>query len=133
MCNTAEHAFKEKSAKLLILLPLRTIYFGTFQCEIPCIFFLVFTFYISFPKNLCSNKYDSVVVVCSLLDTWKQWQRSCFHLLCIVCLNRIQSPNSCLRTKGLVDSVHAKKPCSKDLSFLPVEMVFCYQNCSDLL
>ena len=30
-------AFKEKSAKLLILLPLRTIYFRTFQCETPCI------------------------------------------------------------------------------------------------
>ena len=34
----AEHAFKEKSAKLLILLPLRTIYFRTFQCETPCIY-----------------------------------------------------------------------------------------------
>ena len=34
----AEHAFKEKSAKLLILLPLRTISKRTFQCEIPCIF-----------------------------------------------------------------------------------------------
>ena len=33
---TAEHAFKEKSAKLLILLPLRTISKWTFQCEIPC-------------------------------------------------------------------------------------------------
>ena len=29
-------AFKEKSAKLLILLPLRTIYFRTFQCGTPC-------------------------------------------------------------------------------------------------
>ena len=37
MCNAAEHAFKEKSAKLLILLPLRTIYFRTFQCGTPCI------------------------------------------------------------------------------------------------
>ena len=33
---TTKHAFKEKSAKLLTLLPLRTIYFRTFQCEIPC-------------------------------------------------------------------------------------------------
>ena len=33
----AEHAFKEKSAKLLILLPLRTILKRTFQCETPCI------------------------------------------------------------------------------------------------
>ena len=32
----AEHAFKEKSTKLLILLPLRTIYNRTFQCETPC-------------------------------------------------------------------------------------------------
>ena len=32
----AEHAFKEKSAKLLILLPLRTILKRTFQCETPC-------------------------------------------------------------------------------------------------
>ena len=31
-----EHAFKEKSTKLLILLPLRTIYNCTFQCETPC-------------------------------------------------------------------------------------------------
>ena len=37
MCNAAEHAFKEKSTKLLILLPLRTIYNRTFQCETPCI------------------------------------------------------------------------------------------------
>ena len=34
---TTKHAFKEKSAKLLTLLPLRTIYFRTFQCETPCI------------------------------------------------------------------------------------------------
>ena len=31
-----EHAFKEKSTKSLILLPLRTIYNRTFQCETPC-------------------------------------------------------------------------------------------------
>jgi hypothetical protein len=31
-----EHAFKEKSTKSLILLPLRTIYNHTFQCETPC-------------------------------------------------------------------------------------------------
>ena len=31
-----EHAFEEKSTKLLILLPLRTIYNRTFQCETPC-------------------------------------------------------------------------------------------------
>ena len=33
---TPEHAFKEKSTKLLILLSLRTIYNRTFQCETPC-------------------------------------------------------------------------------------------------
>ena len=33
----AEHAFKEKSAKSLILLPLRTISKRTFQCETPCL------------------------------------------------------------------------------------------------
>ena len=33
----AEHAFKEKSAKSLILLPFRTISKRTFQCETPCI------------------------------------------------------------------------------------------------
>ena len=32
----AEHAFKEKSAKLWILLPLTTIQIRTFQCETPC-------------------------------------------------------------------------------------------------
>ena len=31
-----EQAFKEKSTKLLILLPIRTIYFWTFQFEAPC-------------------------------------------------------------------------------------------------
>ena len=31
-----EHAFKETSTKLLILLPLRIIYNCTFQCETPC-------------------------------------------------------------------------------------------------
>ena len=34
---TPKHAFKEKSTKLLILLPLRTIYNHTFQYETPCI------------------------------------------------------------------------------------------------
>ena len=33
---TPEHAFKEKSTKLLTLLSLRTIYNRTFQCETPC-------------------------------------------------------------------------------------------------
>ena len=33
---TPEHGFKEKSTKLLTLLPLRTIYNRTFQCETPC-------------------------------------------------------------------------------------------------
>ena len=33
---TPEHAFEEKSKKLLILLLLRTIYNHTFQCETPC-------------------------------------------------------------------------------------------------
>ena len=32
----SEHAFKEKSTTLLVLLPLRTIYNRTFQCETPC-------------------------------------------------------------------------------------------------
>ena len=32
----SEHAFKEKSTKLLILPSLRTIYNRTFQCETPC-------------------------------------------------------------------------------------------------
>ena len=31
-----EHAFKEKSTKLLKFLSLRTIYNRTFQCETPC-------------------------------------------------------------------------------------------------
>ena len=31
-----EHAFEEKSTKLLILLPIRTIYNRTFQCETTC-------------------------------------------------------------------------------------------------
>ena len=33
-------AIKEKSAKLLIPLPLRTIYFQIFQCETPCIIYI---------------------------------------------------------------------------------------------
>ena len=36
MPAATEHDFKEKSTKLLILLPLRTIYFRTCQCETPC-------------------------------------------------------------------------------------------------
>ena len=38
MPTAPEYAFKEKSTKLLILPPLRTIYFRTFQCETPCSF-----------------------------------------------------------------------------------------------
>ena len=37
MPTSPEHAFKEISTKLLILLPLRTIYNRTFQYETPCI------------------------------------------------------------------------------------------------
>ena len=33
---TPEHAFEEKSTKLLILLALRTVYNRTFQCGTPC-------------------------------------------------------------------------------------------------
>ena len=36
MPTTPEYAFKEGSIKLLVLPPLRTIYFRTFQCDIPC-------------------------------------------------------------------------------------------------
>ena len=36
MPTTSEHAFKEKSTKLLILLPLRTSCNRTFQCGTPC-------------------------------------------------------------------------------------------------
>ena len=36
MPTPPEHAFKEKSTKLLILPSLRTIYNRTFQCETPC-------------------------------------------------------------------------------------------------
>ena len=36
MSTAPEHAFKEASTKLLILPPLRTIYFRTFQCETHC-------------------------------------------------------------------------------------------------
>ena len=36
MSTPPEHAFKEKSTKLLILPSLRTIYNRTFQCETPC-------------------------------------------------------------------------------------------------
>ena len=36
MPTAPEHVFKEKSTKILILLPVRTIYFQTFQCETPC-------------------------------------------------------------------------------------------------
>ena len=39
----AEHASNEKSAKLLIHLHLRTIYFRTFQCEIPCMYLYIIT------------------------------------------------------------------------------------------
>ena len=48
MSTALEHAFKEKSTKLLILLPLRTIYFWTFQCETPCTMGKGYTIVISF-------------------------------------------------------------------------------------
>ena len=37
MCNPPEATRHHSQIKLLILLPLRAIYFRTFQCEIPCI------------------------------------------------------------------------------------------------
>ena len=52
----AEHAFKEKSAKLLILLPLRTILKRTFQCETPCRLaeFVYFLWEVCLLFNFCS-------------------------------------------------------------------------------
>ena len=42
MPTAPEYAFKEKSTKLLILPPLRTIYLRTFQCETPCMIKMYF-------------------------------------------------------------------------------------------
>ena len=58
---TTEHAFKEKSTKSLILLPLRTLYNRTFQCETPCIFIGC---YETFPEilNVFWNKLPICIV-----------------------------------------------------------------------
>ena len=53
---TPEHAFKEKSTKLLILLSLRTIYNRTFQCETPCITIRIV---LSLKRLKTSNMYDN--------------------------------------------------------------------------
>ena len=44
MCNPLEATRHHSLIKLLILLPLRAIYFRTFQCEIPCKFHIFFAF-----------------------------------------------------------------------------------------
>ena len=54
MPAATEHDFKEKSTKLLILLPLRTIYFRTCQCETPCIL-LYFRWSVIICMNLLST------------------------------------------------------------------------------
>ena len=58
-----EHAFKEKSAKILILLTVRTIYFQTFQSETPCIFIYQF-----------ANQF---------LPSAVHWEWKCFRLPCV--------------------------------------------------
>ena len=42
MSTAPERAFKEKATKLLILQPLRTNYFWTFQCETPCNNYMIY-------------------------------------------------------------------------------------------
>ena len=73
---TPKHAIEEKSTKLLILLPLRTIYNRTFQCETPCttlfilsaFLFLYLTWLVQFFHN--NSKYllavmEQVIVLLS--------------------------------------------------------------------
>ena len=72
MCNAAEHAVKEKSAKLLVLLPLRTIYNRTFQCETPCIY--IWTNY-GGDQNLTTSPLD---VRCYWFDVHIMTEH-CFH------------------------------------------------------
>ena len=61
----AEHAFKEKSAKLLILLPLRTISKRTFQCETPCKYHII----LSHRPLLTIQKFKRMVGQNTLIDT----------------------------------------------------------------
>jgi hypothetical protein len=49
-----EHTFEEKSTNLLILLPLRTIYNRTFQCETPCTYVCMLLHPIRFVKTALS-------------------------------------------------------------------------------
>ena len=55
MPTAPKHAFKEKSTKLLILPPLRTIYFRTFQCETPCMY-CKYSMYILMNANIVSKQ-----------------------------------------------------------------------------
>ena len=52
-----EHAIKEKPTKLLILLPLRTLYNRTCQCETPCMRWILFLwiFFTNFQLNIIFN------------------------------------------------------------------------------
>ena len=47
-CNPPEATRHQDLIKLLILLPPRTIYFRTFQCEIPCTIYILFSLSIVF-------------------------------------------------------------------------------------
>ena len=64
---TPEHAFKEKSTKLLTLLSLRTIYNRTFQCETPCMTIRQFRFRIC--KNMWWTWYLPITIVIKLVIT----------------------------------------------------------------
>ena len=71
MPTATEHAFKEKSTKLLILLPLRTIYFRTFQCETPCSMYYRFT---------RKKTFDKQTFVCIVGGVACRWKESCKNL-----------------------------------------------------
>ena len=85
---------------------LSTLYFFLLYCfGLQCLFgsylycktFLSYRLWIILNLNMCH-------LFCGKFSCGPVWfcsKRSCFHLLCIVCLNRIGSSNSCLRTKGL--------------------------------
>ena len=64
MPNAPEHAFEEKSTKLLIRLPLRPIYNRTFQCETPCSYFL----YAFYDYLQCASSKPLGVTLCEAVE-----------------------------------------------------------------
>ena len=118
MPTPPEHAFKEKSTKLLILPSLRTIYNRTFQCETPCIrlgfFVQIFVFWDAVFDCTCWQCTGilkgmlKVLYPCQISQGDKNWYSARHNHWAVVSKVFLKWPTM-IPCCGLPNSVHISK------------------------